>query len=60
MRSIHVSVLLCDAFSNMVLACLLEPLRVVRDQTGADIRWTILMDGDRERSSLSVRRPVAR
>lgn len=46
MHSIHVSVLLCDAFSNMVLACLLEPLRVVRDQTGADIRWNILTDGD--------------
>lgn len=53
MRSIHVSVLLCDAFSNMVLACLLEPLRVVRDQTGADVSWTILTDGDRAISSSS-------
>lgn len=53
MRSIHVSVFLCDAFSNMVLACLLEPLRVVRDQTGADIRWNILTDGDRAVSSSS-------
>jgi hypothetical protein len=35
MHPIHVSVFLCNAFSNMVLACLLEPLRVVRDQTGA-------------------------
>ncbi len=34
MHPIHVSVFLCNAFSNMVLACLLEPLRVVRDQTG--------------------------
>ncbi|URF48740.1 helix-turn-helix domain-containing protein (plasmid) [Dinoroseobacter shibae] len=53
MRSIHISVLLCDAFSNMVLACLLEPLRVVRDQTGADVRWNILTDGDRAVSSSS-------
>ncbi|MCA0928838.1 GlxA family transcriptional regulator [Ruegeria profundi] len=57
MHPIHVSVFLCNAFSNMVLACLLEPLRVVRDQTGADIRWNILTDGDRtviSSSGLSV------
>lgn len=53
MRSIQVSVFLCDAFSNMVLACLLEPLRVARDQTGADVRWNILTDGDRAVSSSS-------
>ncbi|SDE56821.1 GlxA family transcriptional regulator [Ruegeria marina] len=53
MSSINVSVFLCDAFSNMVLACLLEPLRVVRDQTGADIRWSILTDGDRAVTSSS-------
>lgn len=53
MRSIQVSVFLCDAFSNMVLACLLEPLRVVRDQTGADIRWNILTDGNRDVASSS-------
>ena len=53
MRSIQVSVFLCDAFSNMVLACLLEPVRVVRDQTGADIRWNILTDGDRTVASSS-------
>ncbi len=53
MHPIHVSVFLCNAFSNMVLACLLEPLRVVRDQTGADIRWNILTDGDRTVSSSS-------
>ena len=46
MRSLDVSILLYDAFSNMVLACLLEPLRVVRDQTGADIRWRILTEND--------------
>ena len=53
MRSINVSVFLCDAFSNMVLACLLEPLRVVRDQTGAEISWSILTDGDRAVTSSS-------
>jgi len=53
MHSIQVSVFLCDAFSNMVLACLLEPLRVVRDQTGADIRWNILTDGDQAVASSS-------
>ncbi len=53
MHPIYVSVFLCNAFSNMVLACLLEPLRVVRDQTGADIRWNILTDGDRTVSSSS-------
>ncbi|MEN8660480.1 MAG: helix-turn-helix domain-containing protein [Marivita sp.] len=37
----------------MVLACLLEPLRVVRDQTGADIRWNILTDGDQAVGSSS-------
>lgn len=53
MRSINVSVFLCDAFSNMVLACLLEPLRVVRDQTGADISWNILTEGNRAVASSS-------
>jgi len=53
MHSINISVFLCDAFSNMVLACLLEPLRVVRDQTGADISWSILTDGDRAVTSSS-------
>ena len=53
MRSINVSVFLCDAFSNMVLACLLEPLRVVRDQTGANISWSILTEGDRAVASSS-------
>jgi len=53
MRSINVCVFLCDAFSNMVLACLLEPLRVVRDQTGANISWSILTEGDRAVASSS-------
>ncbi|MEQ9260927.1 MAG: helix-turn-helix domain-containing protein [Roseovarius sp.] len=53
MRPVEISVLLYDTFSNMVLACLLEPLRVVRDQSGAPIRWTILTEGDRTITSSS-------
>lgn len=35
-----VTVLLCDGFSNMVLACALEPLRAVRDLVGG-VEWRI-------------------
>ncbi|WP_343565284.1 GlxA family transcriptional regulator [Kiloniella sp. b19] len=38
----HVAVLLFEGFSNMVLSCLLEPLRAVRDQQSPDINWVIL------------------
>lgn len=41
-----VNVLLFETFSNMLLACLLEPLRVVRDDNDVDIRWTILTHTD--------------
>lgn len=44
--SLKINVLLFETFSNMLLACLLEPLRVVRDESGADIRWTILSHTD--------------
>jgi len=44
--SLSINILLFDAFSNMLLACLLEPLRVVRDDTGAAVKWTILTHGD--------------
>lgn len=53
MNRLQVSVLLFNAYSNMVLACLLEPLRVVRDQTGVDIHWTILTHGDQPLESSS-------
>lgn len=43
---LRVNLLLFEAFSNMVLACLLEPLRVVRDDVDAAIDWTILTHGD--------------
>jgi len=53
MTHLRVSIILFDAFSNMVLACLLEPLRVVRDQNGLDLSWTILTEGDRPVDSSS-------
>ena len=43
---LRINILLFEAFSNMVLACLLEPLRVVRDELGAMIDWTILTAHD--------------
>lgn len=46
MPDLTVSIFLCETFSNMVLACLLEPLRVVRDAGHADIRWTIVTGTD--------------
>lgn len=36
-----VTILLYDGFSNMVLACLLEPLRAVHDQGQAELHWRI-------------------
>lgn len=38
--------LLYDGFSNMVLSCLLEPLRAVRDQAQGDITWQIVTPHD--------------
>ncbi|AXC48832.1 helix-turn-helix domain-containing protein [Paracoccus suum] len=43
----RVGFLLFDGFSNMVLSCLLEPLRAVRDQTGHDISWQVLTPDER-------------
>lgn len=43
----HVNFLLFDGFSNMVLACLLEPLRAVRDQGGITLSWSVLSVDDR-------------
>lgn len=42
----RVSFLLFDGFSNMVLSCLLEPLRAVRDRGQADLGWQIQTAGD--------------
>ncbi|MEZ5751787.1 MAG: DJ-1/PfpI family protein [Paracoccaceae bacterium] len=44
--TLTINILLFEAFSNMVLACLLEPLRVVRDEHEAAITWTILTPQD--------------
>lgn len=48
-----VNILLFEAYSNMLLACLLEPLRVVRDAARADISWKILTQDDRPLRSSS-------
>lgn len=37
-----VTILLYDGFSNMVLSCLLEPLRAVHDQSQTDLHWHIV------------------
>ena len=51
--SLRVSALLFDDFSNMVLSCLMEPLRVVRDQAGIDLRFELVTPGDRPVTSSS-------
>lgn len=56
-QKLRINILLFEAFSNMILACLLEPLRVVRDEHGAGIHWTILTPQDgpvRSSSGLSL------
>lgn len=48
----QVAFLLFEGFSNIVLSCLLEPLRAVRDQEQADLHWQVLtVDGKSVRSS---------
>ncbi|MCV2868669.1 helix-turn-helix domain-containing protein [Defluviimonas sp. WL0002] len=49
----RVAVLLFEDFSNMVLSCLMEPLRVVRDQSGVDLAFVVLTAGDRSVGSSS-------
>jgi len=54
---VRVTFLLFDGFSNMVLSCLLEPLRAVRDQSQADIHWQVVTPNDapaRSSSGLSI------
>ena len=46
MPRLNVSILLSEAFSNMLLACLLEPLRVVRYSLENEISWSILTYDD--------------
>ncbi|WP_439632379.1 GlxA family transcriptional regulator, partial [Shinella sp.] len=45
-KALHINILLLEAYSNMLLACLIEPMRVVRDEHGADIVWTVLTPND--------------
>jgi len=55
MTSVHF--LLYEGFSNMVLSCLLEPLRAVRDLGQAEIEWRVLSASDapvRSSSGLSI------
>ena len=55
-KPLRVNFLLCEGFSNLVLACALEPLRAVRDQREGSVRWSILtLDGKRVRSSSGLR-----
>ena len=49
----RVTFLLFDGFSNMVLSCLLEPLRAVRDQAQADVSWRIVTPDDAPAASSS-------
>ncbi len=52
-----VTILLYDGFSNMVLSCLLEPLRAVRDQGQKDLVWQIVTPHDgpaRSSSGLNI------
>ena len=53
MGPLNVTILLFDGFSNMVLACLLEPLRAVRDQIRIGITWSVITLDDRPAISSS-------
>lgn len=53
MPDFKLTILLSGSFSKMVLACLLEPLRVVRDCTGVAICWKIATEADTEVSGSS-------
>ena len=45
-KPITVSVLLSKTFSNIVLACLLEPLRVARDSHDLEVTWSFFTYDD--------------
>ncbi|WP_299843563.1 helix-turn-helix domain-containing protein [uncultured Paracoccus sp.] len=56
MSPLTVSVLIHDGFSNMVLACLLEPLRALRDQMAHPLSWQVFSpDGAAVESSSGLR-----
>jgi transcriptional regulator GlxA family with amidase domain len=52
-QPIKVAVFLSETFSNIVLACLLEPLRVARDSHQVDIKWVFLTYDDKPVTSSS-------
>jgi transcriptional regulator GlxA family with amidase domain len=45
-RRFSVTILIYSGFSNMVLACLLEPLRALRDQGRVEVDWTVVTVDD--------------
>lgn len=53
MSKLKVTFLLFDGFSNMVLACLLEPLRAVSDLLRGGIDWSVTTPNDRPAVSSS-------
>jgi len=52
-QPIKVAIFLSETFSNIVLACLLEPLRVARDSHQVDIKWSFLTYDDNPVTSSS-------
>ena len=46
MDTLRIRFLLFDGFSNMVLACLMEPLRAARDRVGGSIEWVVTTPRD--------------
>lgn len=57
MKPLNVQILLFPGFSNMVLACALEPLRAVRDLMPGGVSWQVLTLSDgpvRSSSGLSL------
>lgn len=53
MDTLRIRFLLFDGFSNMVLACLMEPLRAARDRVGGPIEWVVTTPRDRPVKSSS-------
>lgn len=53
MKPFHAQFLLYPGFSNMVLACALEPLRAVRDLLPGAVSWEVLTLGDAPTASSS-------
>lgn len=50
---VEITILLLEGYSNFVLSCLLEPLRMLHEQYQEDIRWQIITADDQPVSSSS-------